>query len=205
MHFFISPNQKNNCGMFSVEHLQAVLNTKFLGREVKYLPKTLSTNDDAWECFQTQMMEGILIIAGNQVVRSPVSTLDILPTLFKLVGVEIPANHSLDGRDIRPSLNARRFPGKVKPFTHLYSYIDNRVSAIRQGPWKLSVEIGSQLGKDYGFTASYSQPLLFQVEQDLGERIDRASEHPEVVTRMLKILRNYENRIQESGNFWTRK
>jgi len=145
------------------------------------------------------------IIAGNQMVRSPVSTLDILPTLFKLVGVEIPADHSIDGRDIRPYLNAKRFQGEVKPFIHLYSYIDNRVSAIRQGPWKLSVEIGSQLGENYGFTASYSHPLLFQVEQDLGERIDRASEYPKVVTRMMKTLRSYENRIHESGNFWTKK
>ena len=191
--------------MFYVERLRARLNTKFLGREVKYLPKTLSTNDDAWECSQTQMLEGILIIAGNQVVRSPVSTLDILPTLFKLVGAEIPADHSLDGRDIRPYLNAKRFQGKVKPFIHLYSYIGNRTSAIRQGPWKLSIEIGSQLGNNYGFTASRNQPLLFQVEQDLGERIDRASEHPEVVASMLKTLRSYENHLHLNGNFWTRK
>jgi len=37
-----------------------------LGREVKYLEKTFSTNVDAWECFQTQKSEGTLIIADQQ-------------------------------------------------------------------------------------------------------------------------------------------
>ena len=31
--------------MFSIEHLKAGLNTDFLGRKVKYLEKTKSTND----------------------------------------------------------------------------------------------------------------------------------------------------------------
>jgi len=52
--------------MFSIEQLEAGLNTEFLGREVKYLEKTFSTNVDAWECFQTQKPEGTLIIADHQ-------------------------------------------------------------------------------------------------------------------------------------------
>ena len=52
--------------MFSIEQLQAGLNTEFLGREVKYLKKTFSTNVDAWECFQSQKPEGTLIIADHQ-------------------------------------------------------------------------------------------------------------------------------------------
>ena len=52
--------------MFSIEQLQAGLNTEFLGREVKYLKKTFSTNIDAWEYCQTQKPEGTLIIADQQ-------------------------------------------------------------------------------------------------------------------------------------------
>ena len=52
--------------MFSVKRLQEGLNTEFLGREVKYLEKTYSTNVDAWECSQTQKQEGALIIADHQ-------------------------------------------------------------------------------------------------------------------------------------------
>ena len=52
--------------MFSVERIQAGLNTEFLGREVKYLDITSSTNDDAWDCFQNQNPEGSLIITNHQ-------------------------------------------------------------------------------------------------------------------------------------------
>ena len=52
--------------MFSIERLQAGLNTKCLGREVKYLDITPSTNDDTWECYQNNNPEGTLIIAGHQ-------------------------------------------------------------------------------------------------------------------------------------------
>ena len=51
--------------MFSIELLQTELNTKFLGREVKYLDKTNSTNDDAWQYFQNNAVE-TLVITDNQ-------------------------------------------------------------------------------------------------------------------------------------------
>jgi arylsulfatase len=41
---------------------------------------------------------------------------------------------------------------------------------------------------NYGFTASHEKPLLFNIEQDLGERIDRASEHPDIAHRLLGRL-----------------
>jgi arylsulfatase A len=41
---------------------------------------------------------------------------------------------------------------------------------------------------NYGFTASHEKPLLFNIEQDLGERIDRASEQPDIVRRLLGRL-----------------
>ncbi len=61
--------------------------------------------------------------------------------------------------------------------------------AVRQGPWKLMVATPSQTGNQYGFKASEEKPLLFNVEEDIGERIDRAAEHPERVLRMRKMLR----------------
>ena len=52
--------------MLSVEQLQAGLNTEFLGREVKYQDQTLSTNDDAWICYQNHESEGTLIFTEEQ-------------------------------------------------------------------------------------------------------------------------------------------
>ena len=52
--------------MFSVAQLKAGLNTEFLGREVKYLEKIGSTNDESWESFYNGAPAGSLIITDNQ-------------------------------------------------------------------------------------------------------------------------------------------
>jgi arylsulfatase A len=116
----------------------------------------------------------------------PASTLDVLPTVLALSGAEVP--QGLDGRDIRPLLSPGRFKGAVKPFELAYSGADNRPNAFREGPWKLHVKLISQTGSNHGFAASREKPLLFNVEEDLGERIDRAAEQPETVARLLGKL-----------------
>ncbi|QZT38685.1 sulfatase [Halosquirtibacter xylanolyticus] len=129
----------------------------------------------------------------------PVSTLDILPTIFSITGVPLPKDRTIDGRDITPLLFGKKF---VKPFNFLYNYTRNNPSAIRQGPWKLHIRIGSQTKNNYGFTASKDKPLLFQVEQDLGERINVADKNPLIVDKLLNELENKESQIKEEGTFW---
>ena len=122
-----------------------------------------------------------VISAARQL--EPASTLDVLPTVLALCGAGVPEN--IDGRDIRPLLAPDRFKQAVPPFAFAYSGSDNMPNAFREGPWKLHVKLTSQTGDSYGFTASRQNPLLFNVEQDLGERIDRAAEQPETVARLL--------------------
>ncbi len=141
-------------------------------------------------------------IKGNRNEQTPVSTLDILPTLFAITGVELPADRTIDGRDIRSLLMPEEYKNTSGEFEFLYSYADNQPSAIRKGPWKLHVRIGSQTGNNYGFEASREKPLLFQVEKDLGERIDVAEQEPEKVAEMLSDLERLQQQIKEEGSFW---
>lgn len=140
------------------------------------------------------------VIPPKTVVREPASTLDVFPTLMQLTGGKVPTDRSMDGRDISPLLlNNRK---KISPFEFLYSFSDNKPSAIRMGPWKLHIRIGSQLSDKYGFTASEETPLLFQVEHDLGERIDRAAEQPELVKKMRARLLEKELQMVDEASFW---
>ncbi len=134
-------------------------------------------------------------ITSNVVEQTPASTLDVLPTVFALTGAETPTDRTIDGRDIRSLLMPNEYFEPLGPFTFLYNYSDNRPSAIRKGPWKLHIRIGSQTGDNYGFTASRTDPLLFQVEHDLGERIDRAAEEPAVVQELLDELEALESSL----------
>ena len=94
----------------------------------------------------------------------------------------------MDGRDIGSLLFSNK-SNQLREFEFYYSHSRNNIIAVRKGPWKLMVAIPSQTGSKHGFEASEEKPLLFNVEQDIGERIDRAAEKPELVQSMLKMLR----------------
>ncbi|MFC4991446.1 sulfatase [Rubritalea tangerina] len=140
------------------------------------------------------------VIQANTVVREPASTLDIFPTLMQITGGKVPTDRTIDGRDISPYLLAN--DKDVPPFSFLYSYSDNKPSAVRVGPWKLHIRIGSQTGNNYGYKATEATPLLFNVEQDLNERINRADEHPERVESMRKLLLEKEQQLLDEASFW---
>lgn len=143
-------------------------------------------------------------IPAGVVEQAPISTLDILPTIFALAGADLPEDRSIDGRDIRPYLMPKSYEHKVPEFELYYTARDLKPSAMRAGPWKLHTRIFSQTGDDYGFSASRESPLLFQVEEDLGERIDRAGEQPQVVADMLERWNAFEAQVAEEGSFWDR-
>jgi len=142
-------------------------------------------------------------IAPRTVVRTPASTLDILPTAFALAGQSPPADRSIDGRDIRPLLNPELFPGLVEDFEFIYTGAGtNKVCAVRKGPWKLHTHLYSQTGNDYGFKASTATPLLFNVEQDLHERFDRRTQQPAIVGELESILTAFEASLAAEPSFW---
>ncbi len=143
------------------------------------------------------------VIQSGGIELSPVSTLDVFPTLIALAGGEIPNDRSIDGRDIRTYLFSQSTGENFPPFKFLYSAADNRPSAFRVGPWKMHVRLYSQTGNNYGFQASRSSPLLFQVEQDLGERFDRAGEQEQLVMEMLNELDLLENQFKKEGSYWS--
>ena len=134
----------------------------------------------------------------------PASTLDILPTVFRICGVKVPDDSKLDGRDIRSLLSTQLSKDKVEPFKFVYSYSDNKAAAYRKGPWKIHVRLGSQLRDNYGFKASMDAPLLFNVEEDIHERIDRSKEKTEIRDELLKELKQHNEAVIKDGTFWDR-
>lgn len=144
-------------------------------------------------------------IDGNRNEQTPISTLDILPTIFAITGVEVPQDRTIDGRDIRSILMPEKNKNQAEEFKFFYNYSDNLPSAIRKNEWKLHVRIGSQTKNNYGFVASRETPLLFQVEKDLGERIDLAGEKAELTSDLLSELEKFETQLKEEGSFWDTK
>lgn len=142
------------------------------------------------------------VIAPATVVRGPAATLDILPTVFALAGVPLPADRKIDGRDIRPLLAPKDFPGKVPDSDYYYLSADNMPVGVRSGPWKLLESTPSQVGPVPGLKASKTSPLLFQVEWDFSERLNLAEEHADEVARLQKRLAERRRSFAQEGTFW---
>ena len=137
------------------------------------------------------------------VVRQPASTMDVLPTAFALAGEPLPAGRTIDGRDIRPYLNPAAFKGSVADFRYIYTgQPDSSIYGARIGPWKLHTRLFSQLGENYGFTASNEKPLLFNVEEDPFERIDRASEQGAKVSELKGVIDAFRASVIAEKTFW---
>ncbi len=143
------------------------------------------------------------VIPPETVVQEPVSTLDTLPTAFHFANVPLPDDRTIDGRNVAAYLNPNRFADDIREFIFPFSGPDNMPLALRQGPWKIHVRLISQIDPaNHGFTATRDSPLLFHLEHDPAERIDRAAEHPEIVESLLQSLNDYEASLRQDSIFW---
>ncbi len=124
------------------------------------------------------------------------SVLDLLPTFCRLAGVELPEGLTLDGYDLSEVLT-----GVVKesPRDRLFYWRQERLYAVRIGPWKAHfITEGS-----YGIgpkRAEHDPPLLYHLGSDPGERYDVSQQHPEIVARARKVAAEHVQSIQAVVN-----
>ncbi|MEW4489194.1 sulfatase [Thalassoglobus sp. JC818] len=67
---------------------------------------------------------------------SPAGTIDMLPTIAALTGAKVPADRTIDGRNILPMLQHSKAPS---PHDAIYGMQGQRLATIRSGDWKLHV------------------------------------------------------------------
>ena len=123
-------------------------------------------------------------------------TIDLFPTIAKLVGANLPA-HAIDGRDVWPLLAGT--PGAKNPHDAYWFYYENsQLQAVTSGDgrWKLQLPhtfrtLNGRPGGRDGIPVKYdqqklSEPELFDLETDLGEKTNVAAAHSNLVARLLK-------------------
>jgi arylsulfatase A-like enzyme len=129
-------------------------------------------------------------IPPGTVCREPAMTIDILPTVAKLAGAELPPN-KIDGLDIGPLLLGKA--DAKSPHEAFYFYWGRELQAVRSGKWKLHFPhkyptlAGQPAGKD-GKATKYTTaetPLgLYDLEKDPGETTNLAEKHADVVDKL---------------------
>ncbi|MCZ6835962.1 MAG: sulfatase-like hydrolase/transferase, partial [Planctomycetota bacterium] len=134
-------------------------------------------------------------IPEGSVCAEPLMTIDLLPTLAKFIGAELPTR-SIDGRAANDLLLG--VPGATSPQEAYYFYYHrNHLESMRAGRWKLhfphgyrSMEgrtpgSGGTPGKyDYDVTTGLE---LYDLIDDIGETTNVAQSHPLVMARLLKM------------------
>jgi arylsulfatase A len=110
-------------------------------------------------------------------ITDPVSSLDILPSIAQWLRIPLPSGRTLDGESVVPLLS-----GKQAHFTHrpIY-YVHNQPQAVRDGKWKLRIT----------GTATAGTTELFDMVADPGEHFNMASNYPDIVERMEKLLKDF--------------
>lgn len=128
-------------------------------------------------------------IPRGRVCGELATTMDLLPTLARLAGAELPRDRCLDGRDIGPLLRGE--PGARTPHEAFYYYWGRELQAVRSGPWKLHFphtyprpDPPGADGRPGRYTELRIGPALFNLETDPGETRDVAAQHPDVVRRL---------------------
>ena len=134
-------------------------------------------------------------VAPDTVCDEMASTLDVLPTFAALAGTKSPGDRVIDGEDIQHLL-AGRF-SDADPEKAYYYYLKTHLQAARQGKWKLHLPRPAHqpwlpwrnpnqhiAPEDH---LALAEPMLFDLEADLGETTDVAADHPDVVARLLQL------------------
>ncbi len=107
---------------------------------------------------------------------------DFLPTFVKLADGTVPADRKIDGKDI----SALWFGTTNKsPHEAHYYFNANRLEGIRSGPWKL--RIAPEKPKT-GEAPQEFRPTLYNLDSDIGEQTDVATQNPEVVKHLTELV-----------------
>jgi arylsulfatase len=152
-------------------------------------------------------------IPAGRTCHDLVSTIDLLPTIARLVGGKLSAN-KFDGQDAWPVLTGQ--PGANGRETFYY-YAGDELQAVRSGPWKLhlpheylspaeprgkngkpanfenlkpeSMQLSGLRGiaSRHGYLVKRIEQSLYNLDNDVGETTDLSAQHPEVVKRLLDL------------------
>ncbi|MEO5802768.1 MAG: sulfatase [Verrucomicrobiota bacterium] len=133
-------------------------------------------------------------IPKGSVNNSMLMTIDLLPTIAKLTGAELP-KHKIDGLDVWPLMAGEK--GAKNPHdAYFFWYDHNALQSVTSGDghWKLilphtSRTLGGKPGGKDGIPAKYTenkitQPELYDLSQDIGENKNVISQFPDVVKNL---------------------
>ena len=162
-------------------------------------------------------------IPGRNESDEAITGMDLLPTLTKLAGGDVPDDRVIDGKDIWPLLAGK--PNAKSPHEAIYYLRGRNVSGIRVGDWKYLVNDSSEkddpkveieltaeerklprkerkalIKKRSKATSRKREPAeaLYNLREDIGEQDNLFVEHPDITKRLKRRLATFETDLRKN-------
>jgi len=143
-------------------------------------------------------------IPAGAVCGELATTMDLLPTLAKLAGAELPSDRLIDGRDIW-SLISNPTSART-PHEAFFYYWGRALQAVRSGKWKLHLPHDYPHPDPPGGAAlpgkhvtQHIDLALYDLEADVGETTNLAERFPEVVQRLQALAERAREDLGDSA------
>lgn len=127
------------------------------------------------------------------------TAMDLLPTVIKLAGGELPADRVIDGHDIWPLLSGRA--NAKSPYEAFHFYFLGQLQAVRSGKWKLYLELEEKWDRRRwrNQRGDPSELKLVDLNADIGEQRNLVAENPEVVERLMAYAEQAREELGDVG------
>lgn len=133
------------------------------------------------------------VVRPASVSDALISQVDLMATFAALVGYVLPDDAALDSHDFLPLLTGKNASPPRR--SHVHNTKKDHY-AVRDGNWLLiDAETGYVSARDkaweqrHGYSQGEREPVeLYDMENDPGQRTNRASSHPEMVSKLRGLL-----------------
>jgi N-acetylgalactosamine-6-sulfatase len=123
------------------------------------------------------------------VTNQPGITMDLTATFVAAAAAKPPAGYKLDGINLIPILLDQQ-PPQQRTFYWRVDRSNYQMRAIRHGKWKYIDDAGSM-------------DLLFDLEEDISERVNMVYQHPELVHELKQRLADWEAEMDREPKTFT--
>ena len=129
-----------------------------------------STKGTTWEGGQRVpcIMRWPGVIPAGTECNELALSMDLHPTIAAITGATLPSDRTIDGKDIRPLMQAEK--DAESPHESFFYYKRNSIEAARSGQWKLHIRKDDE-----------EIQQLYNLESDIGETENLYEQHPEIV------------------------
>jgi arylsulfatase A len=150
-------------------------------------------------------------IKAGTTSATPVSGVDVLPTLCEIAGIAAPSDRKLDGASVAPVFSGSAVR-RNKPLYWQYAWAHaGPQTALRDGPWKVLARLDGPRPKGGEFNEAQMQLLktaaltdfeLYHLDRDPAEKQDLSRTEPAKLAELKSALVAMQQDVRSDGPVW---